>query len=262
MHSPVRSDVLLRLLVRTSPAGCVRANRFPIYWGLMFRKLLAAVGLGVASVSEAAASPPYAPYASEAPNFIYNLLFCDDRAAFGAKPGEDPTAWQRTLFADPANISAIETLASDISEEGRIRYLAFSRLRELGKVVPPKTLLGVIVEVPLAGGLDTLAAFSEGGVRYINQSGKLVVIEGISSFVPMVEVLFAHSEVVVARIGPWVKPRLSPPKQDNVRLTFLVSDGLYFGEGPMAVMQRDAMAGPIIQQATRLLQAVVATEAP
>ena len=77
----------------------------------------------------------------------------------------------------------------------------------------------------------------------------------------MVKRLFAIAEPVVARIGPWNKPRLAPPKQGNIRLTFLVSDGLYFGEGPMSAMQSEAMAGPIIQQATELLQAVVATGA-
>lgn len=35
----------------------------------------------------------------------------------------------------------------------------------------------------------------------------------------------------------------------------LTPDGLCFGEGPMSVMQRDAMAGPIIQRATELPQA-------
>jgi hypothetical protein len=122
-------------------------------------------------------------------------------------------------------------------------------------------LLGVIVEVPLAGGLDTLAAFSEGGVRYINQSGKMVAIEGVGAFSAHVKSLFKASEPVVAQIGPWQKSRLGPPQRGNVRLTFLVSDGLYFGEGPMSGMQRDAMAGPILEQATALLQAVVSPDA-
>src|SRR5260221_3755917 len=225
----------------------------------MFRKLLAAIGLGVSAVSGATASPPYSPYTSEAANAIYNLLFCDDSAAFKAKRGESPTPWQAALFSVPANVPAVETLASDASQEGRIRYLAFSKLRELGRPVPAKKLLRVVLEVSLAGGLDALAAISEGGVRYVNQSGKLVVVEGVASFLPMVKRLFAASELVVSRIGPSDKPRLAPPTQSNVRLTFLVSDGLYFGEGPMSWMQRDAMAGPIIQQATELLQAVVAT---
>ncbi|MFZ6639600.1 hypothetical protein ACO0LL_07625 [Undibacterium sp. TC4M20W] len=224
----------------------------------MFRRLLAAVGLNFAA-SDAAAGVAHSPYADEAMNTIYNLLFCDNPDGFKSKSGDTPTRWQSILFSSPSDFSALEALASDTSAEGRVRFLAFSRLREQGKTVQPKILLGVIIEVPLTDGLDTLAAFSEGGVRYINQSGKLVVIEGVDSFLPMVKKLFSVSAPVVSQIEPWDKPRLAPPKQGNVRLTFLVSDGLYFGEGPMSVMQREAMAGPIINQATELLQAVVAT---
>lgn len=113
--------------------------------------------------------------------------------------------------------------------------LAYQQLRHDGQSVPSRQLLGVIIEVPLAGGLDTLAAYSEGGVRYINHSGRIAVVDGA--------------------------PSMAPPERDNVRLTFLVSDGLYFGEGPMTVMQREPMAAPVIQRATELLQAVVATGA-
>jgi hypothetical protein len=225
----------------------------------MLRKFLAAFGLGAAAVSCVAADPPYSPYSGESPNLIYNLLFCDDLTAFKSKPGQSPSAWQEILFAEPVNFAALEALASDTSQEGRVRYLAYSQLRGHGEVVAPKVLLGVIVEVPLKGGLDTLASFSQGGVRYINQSGKLVVIEGAPSFTDMIKDLFSASQSVVAHIGPWDKSRLAPPSQGNVRLTFVVSDGLYFGEGPMSVMQREPMAGPIIQQATKLLQAVVAS---
>jgi hypothetical protein len=42
-------------------------------------------------------------------------------------------------------------------------------------------------------------------------------------------------------------------------MTFLVSDGLYFGEGPFDLMQRDAMAGPFVAQAAQLLKLVVDT---
>jgi hypothetical protein len=223
---------------------------------LMLRKLLAAVGLGAATAG-ALAQPPYAPYQSSAANEIYNLLFCDDRAAFTPRPGQSPVPWQVALFSEPVDRSALSALAGDASQEGRVRYLAYKRLRELGQPVQAKVLLGVIVEVPLAGGLDVLAAFSEGGVRYINQSGKLAVFEGVAAIQPFVQRLFAASEPVVARIGPWEQPRRAPPKQGAVRLTFLVSDGLYFGEGPMVEMQREAMAGPVIQRATELLQTVV-----
>jgi hypothetical protein len=143
------------------------------------RKLIAAaLGLGAAAASNAIASPPYAPYSNSATNEIYNLLFCDEPGAFKPRGGSNPADWQMAVLSEPVDSSALRTIAADTSREGRVRYLAYARLRQLGEAVPAKVLLGVIVEVPLADSLDVLAAFSEGGVRYLNQSGKLVVFEG------------------------------------------------------------------------------------
>ena len=224
----------------------------------MLRKLLAAVCL-IASVTGVAAAPPYVPYKSEAANDIYNLLFCDDMAAFTAKSAEQQaTPWQLALASNPIDVPALAALAADQTQEGRIRYMAFQRLRSSGQAVPERQLLGVVVEVPLSGGLDTLAAYSEGGVRYINQSGKLVIAEGVLSLQPLVARLFDAAQPVVARIGPWSQARREPPSVGKVRLTFLVSGGLYFGEGPFSAMQQEPLAAPVIQRATELLQAVVA----
>ncbi|MCP9819660.1 hypothetical protein KBZ18_09160 [Synechococcus sp. Cruz-9H2] len=200
----------------------------------------------------------YSPYPSEAANTIYNLLFCDDASAFLARSGEEPAPWQAELAQDPPDLRALRILAADERQEGRVRYLAYQALRHLGESVPPRQLLGVIIEVPLAGGLDALAAYSNGGVRYVNQSGRIAVVDAVPSMTHLVQDLFAMSQPVVDAIGPWKEARLAPPKRDNIRLTFLVSDGLYFGEAPMTVMQREPMAAPIIQRATELLQAVVA----
>lgn len=163
-------------------------------------------------------TPPYSPYSSEAANTIYNLLFCDNASAFWARSGEEPAPWQATLASAPPDLQALQTLAADGNQEGRVRYLAYQQLRHDGQSVPFRQLLGVIVEVPLPGGLDTLAAYSEGGVRYVNHSGRIAVVDGA--------------------------PSMAPPERDNIRLTFLVSDGLYFGEGPMTVMQPDPVLGP------------------
>jgi hypothetical protein len=225
----------------------------------MLRKFLAFVGLGaVAAAGSAAPNPPYAPYAESAANDIYNLLFCDNLSAFAPRPGQTPAGWQTLLSSDPPNVPALVTLANDSTQEGRVRYLAYSRLRTLGQTVPAKLLLGVIVEMPMAAGFDTLAAYSEGGVRYINYTSKLAILEKVSSLQPYVQHLFTASEPIVARTGPWEEPRRPPPLAGRVRLTFLVSDGLYFGEGPIATMQRDAMAAPVIQRAGELLKAAVA----
>jgi hypothetical protein len=222
----------------------------------MLRKILAAIGLGVAASFGAAAAPPYSPYANPAANDFYNLLFCDDPAGYAAKPGQTPAAWQATLASD--DVAALRSLASDAAQEGHIRYLAFSRLRAIGQTVMPKILLGVIVEVALDGGLDTLAAFQEGDVRYINHSGKLVVIDGVASLTPRVRKLFATTQPLVDQLGPADEARRAPPKTGEVRLTFLVSDGPYFGQAPADVMQVDAAAGPVMLSATELMLAVVA----
>lgn len=224
----------------------------------MFRKLFAALGVGIVTTSVALAAPPYSPYANQAADAIYNLLFCDDISAFQPKGDSHPTSWQSTLFSEPADISALEALAADTSQEGRIRALAYQRLRSVGQNVPGKVLLGVIVEVPLSQGLDTLAAFSEGGVRYINQTGKMGVFENVPGLQPLVQNLFKASQAVVDQIGPANQRRLPPPRSENIRITFLVSDGPYFGEGSMERMQHDALAGPVVDAATKLLLEVVA----
>jgi hypothetical protein len=66
------------------------------------------------------------------------------------------------------------------------------------------------------------------------------------------------SQPIVERIGPWDKPRRPPPPKGSVRMTFLVSDGLYFGGGPLSAIQRDPLAGQVYASAVRLLHLVTA----
>jgi len=40
-------------------------------------------------------------------------------------------------------------------------------------------------------------------------------------------------------------------------MSFLVSDGLYFGEGPFEALQGDALGGSLLAKATQLVQRVV-----
>jgi hypothetical protein len=224
----------------------------------VFGKFLSAMGFGARAGTAVIGSPPYVPYGSDSANFMYNLLFCDDLASFKPKPDAKIAPWQTTLFAEPLDLAALELLASDSSQEGRARYLAYALLRNAERPVPGKILLGVIVEVGLPDGLDVLAAFSEGGVRYINKTGKLAMFEGVPEIGPVVQEVLDAAQSVVAHTGPWPGARLAPPKIGNIRITFLVSDGLYFGQGPMTQMQQESMAAPLIQKATVLLQTVVA----
>ncbi len=225
----------------------------------MLRKLLAALlltALGCAPAPSAAAVPTYSPYATEQTNRIYNLMFCDDVTAFLAAPGKTPTSWQSTL-STPSDIPALQALAADRKQEGRIRYLAYQQLRRGGHPVLAKQLLGIIVEMPQDKGLDTLAAFAEGGVRYINQSGKMCFIEGGPPS-PQLEALFITAQPLVDAIGPWDKARRGPPDRGQVRMTFLVSDGLYFVEGPASQVQKERMPAAVLAATLPLLQTVMA----
>lgn len=218
----------------------------------MFKKLIKALGLQ--SESPVGAKPPYRPYGDSAASDIYNLIFCDDPDSFHAREGEEPTPWQTTLFGEPPNAKSIRKLADDKEAEGRFRYLACNRLRLLGEKVEKGILFGVIVEVPMTEGLDTLAAFSEGGVRYINHSGTIVVKEGpVGDIDEVVKQLMEASQKVVHQIGPWNRDRLPPPSYGRIRMSFLVSDGLYFGDGPTADMQTDPISRPVMDQATALM---------
>jgi hypothetical protein len=224
----------------------------------MIKKLLDLLGLGRAGSSDPGAGPPYTPYKESHVNSLYNLLFCDDLDLFENDEAARNSALWAVILAEEPDYTALERIASNPEEESRIRVLAYNRLRASGHAVPSKRLLGVIVEFPMQQGLDTLAAYPDGRVRYLNQSGKVAIFEGGPPEVEaLAKELVAVSQRVVNAIGPWEQKRLPPPRSGNVRMTFLVSDGVYLGEGPLQVLERDAMGGPVLAKAAQLVHASV-----
>ncbi|MEZ6021961.1 MAG: hypothetical protein R3C16_00725 [Hyphomonadaceae bacterium] len=116
-------------------------------------------------------SPPYAPYKEGAANTIYNLLFCDAIEDFAALQPHFPAIF------DASPDEAVRAIAEDAAIESRVRCIAYQRLRREGAAVAKGVVLGVIAEVALDLGLDTLAAYADGRVRYINQAGGMSIIE-------------------------------------------------------------------------------------
>jgi hypothetical protein len=199
----------------------------------------------------------YTPYTDRATNLIYNLLFCDDLALYKANHQGRVTGPWRVLFAKPANVTGLQTLADSTSAETRLRILAFNALKQQNVRPKHKELLGVIVEVGLEHGLDTLAAYQDLRARYINQSGKLLVWDTHKPQIDaQIRKLFQEAQPIIEKIGPWGKPRLPPPATGQMRLTFLVNDGFYFGEGTMRDLSRSPLAGPVVTAATELLFAL------
>jgi hypothetical protein len=225
---------------------------------MMIKRILKAIGIGGVAMASSCSHSPQPPYKDESTSLIYNLLFCDRLDLFRQNhKGALVPPWS-ILFAEKPALDVVASIASDGSQESRVRMLAFNLLRKAHHDVKEKELLGTIVEVGLPEGIDTLAVFTDGCARYINHSGKMVIVEGTpNAFDSEIKQVITSSQPIVAAIGPWDKERLPPPQNGTIRMTFLVSDGLYFGQGPMDAMQKERMAAPLINAATTLLVKMV-----
>jgi hypothetical protein len=190
------------------------------------------------------------PFAGSASEGLYDLLFADDPDRFAPVAAPlDPAV------GDSSDRAALRSLASDPSAESRTRILTFRRLDALD---PPERqerppFLGVVVEIGLDEGLDVLAAYVDGSVRYLNHAGSPFISEDNPAIRPEVTALLAAAEPVARAIGRWEEPRRPAPGKGMLRLTFLVGGEIRFGEGRTAALSVDPMGGPVFVAATRLL---------
>ena len=198
----------------------------------------------------------YSPYNDSATNIIYNLLFCDNLALYKANTQPPYSYPFDILFSETSKISDLQKIIDDASVDPRVKMLAYNQQLAMGNKPDKKELLAVIVEVGLDRGLDVLASFRNGTARYINQTGKVLIWETTEdvSVNEMTNDLFSKAADIVNQIGPWDKPRKPHPAKGSMRLSFLVSDGLYFGEGAMDTLFADKLAGPTLSAATSLMQ--------
>lgn len=196
------------------------------------------------------------PYKDSSTNSIYNLLFCDNLNLYKEKFQQSYTYPFDILFSDTSSVADLQKIIDDKSSDPRIKVLVYNRQLASGHKPSKKELLAVIVEIGLDEGLDVLASFNNGTARYINHTEKILVWETTDDEAAnkITNDLFACSQNIVNRIGAWDKPRRPNPATGNARITFLVSDGLYFGEGPMDVLFNDPMAGPALAKAAELMQ--------
>ena len=196
------------------------------------------------------------PYKDNSTNFIYNLLFCDNLNLFKQNTKEPYVYPFDILFAENSSVADFQKIIDDTGSDPRIKVLAYTRQLASGHTPSKKELFAVIVEVGLDGGLDVLASFNDGTARYINQSEKILVWETTDdpNANELTKQLFDNSIIVVNQIGAWDKPRKPNPTKGNVRITFLVSGELYFGEGPINILFSDPMASSVLTNATKLMQ--------
>lgn len=186
---------------------------------------------------------------------FYELLFCDNIDLYKKHITQAELYPWKILFSESCTAGDLRTLINDPQTESRAKILAYRKLLTKGDRAVKKETLGVIVEVGLDVGTDVLAAYKDGTARYMNQSGKIIILEindERSDF--LISELFYESESIVKQIGPWDKQeRLAPPAQGIARITFLIADRLYFLQAPMDDICHDSLSGPALNAATLLM---------
>jgi hypothetical protein len=216
------------------------------------RGLAALIGLSCMLGLPAQAMDHPAPYGMAKVNNIYNMLFCDDPALFKDQNGQE-------RFGAGARVADVRKIAEDENKESRVRALAYNWLRARKESVPAGKVLGVIFEVPIDNGLDTLAVYADGRVRYINHTGVMSIFEGTPPEIAAAgKAIVASAAPVVGSFKPSDKDRAPPPTVE-VRVTLLASDGLYVAQESWREIGSDPKLGPIVLKGAQLLQLVVKT---
>lgn len=112
--------------------------------------------------------------------------------------------------------------------EARIHLWAWSALRELSEQPDPTLateILGVVVEVPMKGAYDTLAAYQDGSARYLNFSGQAIFWDAPDSTVKGLCLALLNS-TVPASVGAKPRTDISLPKS-GAQVTLLTRSGMF-----------------------------------
>lgn len=197
------------------------------------------------------------PYKKQVTNFAYNLLFCDVPTLFVQNKALKPEmSLFRVLHAKPADAAAVRGIA-DHDHDSCTRMLAYDWLRAHKQPVPAKTLLGVVIEIGSPDSLDAVAVYADGNVRYIDENENLFSYgpntAGIS---PKAQDFLKTAHGLLAHLDPWKEQRVVAPPYGIVRITFLASSGMYFGDGELRRMSKDKLGGATVRSAFDLFKAV------
>jgi hypothetical protein len=193
------------------------------------------------------------PYGDDATNTFYNLMFCDDAELL--TKSLKAIAPEFKPLTDRFDEKKVRAIAD--SQETHLRYralagnqLAAAKKKSGGEIA----VFGVIAEVPMSGGQDVFAAYTDGSIRYINSEGKVAYSGGVLP--PLVA---ATSRVMKAAVSFVDKsePRRNErpaPLSGQARITCLASDGSHVTQGPMDALMTDTFAGPLLKACGELLK--------
>jgi hypothetical protein len=122
--------------------------------------------------------------------------------------------------------------------ETRIQLWVWSALRELGEQPDTKSreeILGVVMEVPMRGAYDTLAAYRDGSARYLNFSGSAIFWDK-----PDLQIKSLCEGLIASTIperSRAVQRRDTALPKSGTQITLLTRSGMYvISEPPQSVM--------------------------
>jgi hypothetical protein len=196
-----------------------------------------------------------------------DILFGDLPLDYWADMKNDEQPWN--LFKELAiardndnNAGAIETLKKIIdlpNLESRQYLQAYYSLHNLqGFMEDEIKLFGVIVEVGMPQGNDTLAVYADYSARYYNYSGSAIIWEhGDVSLNGLIDRILTGSMEIVSGIGPWKEQRPKPPAEGMARINFLTSHGLHFGQANQQALFNDPVAGKIMYDMLEVMQQLI-----
>lgn len=159
------------------------------------------------------------------------------------------------------NIEEACSVLSDIlgrsNEMSLVVLQAWRLMREMDRspsIEWKDVVLGVVAEVGIDGGVDSLGVYPDQSVYYHNHAGSKIVWEnGDGSLESQIRKVLEAAIAIVPQVGIWNDQRLPAPSEGRMRLSILTPVGIHFGEGPLEALEQDLVARPLVRAATTLM---------
>lgn len=160
----------------------------------------------------------------------------------------------------PAAEAALHAVLDTPDLESRQYLQAWSCLRQLDRdalTALPERLYGVVLDVPLEQGCDTLAAYDDHTARYLNQAGGAIIWHAEDAAMDaLVDTLLSAARPLLATVGVWESAR--PPLTSGLaRISLLTAEGLHFSEGSFEKLSADSGTGAVFTAGVALMAALI-----
>jgi len=160
----------------------------------------------------------------------------------------------------PAAEAALHAVLDTPELESRQYLQAWSCLRQLDRdalTARPERLFGVVLDVPLEQGYDTLAAYDDHTARYLNQAGGAIIWHADGGAMDaLVDTLLTAARPLIATVSVWESAR-PPLTAGSARLSLLTAEGLHLTDGSFEQLTADSATGPVFTAGVALMSALI-----